>query len=348
MTDTTSIVRPFRAGWIDRFNRWVANLPVPAWIFFVAFGFALLGVQVLLHWLDRGLNDMELLPIIIFNGFFTPFLLALLLVLDEQAVSALDAMRPVLATNESEFAHYRYRLSNMPAGAALIAGLALLVMVVILEQLGRAPIRYGALEQLPIFAIPFHIIDKSSAFLFGVFVYHTVRQLYLVQRITAHHLRVSLFDREPQQAFARLTASTAVGLVVGVYAWMLLNPELLTDPVSMGFVAAITLMAVVAFVLPLLGVHRHLAIAKHRMLHALDLHFESASSEFEERLQHDDYPAVEQLGEMLATLGVQRQWIEGIPTWPWRPRTARFVFTAIATPSVLASLRFLFEQVFRS
>lgn len=351
MVETTAAMgneRPFRSSVIDRFNRWVVTLPIRALPFFAVFAFVLIAIQMLFLWLDGGLQKVELLPVIIFNGFITPFVLALIPFLDRQAVVALDALRPVLDTTETEFEQYRYRLSNMPARAPLIAGLTFLVVVILTERLGYmyVPIRYAALEQLPVFAIVFHVVDKSTAFLFGVIIYHSIRQLRLVNTITLHHTRISLFHLGPLQAFSKLTALTAVALVVGIYGWMLINPELLTDPISLGFVVAITTMAAAVFVWPLFGVHRLIAVEKERTLHALDLRFETAFTRFNEELGNGDTPTLERLNGTIASLELQRTRIKAIPTWPWKTETAQFAVTAITLPLVMAILRFLIERAF--
>lgn len=349
MVNTTTAMgeeRPFKLSLIDRFNNWVKKLPIRAWIFFVVFGFVLVVVQVLVLWLEGGLQNVEILPVIIFNGLFTSFLPALIYLLDSQAVAALNAMRPVLDTSESEFDQYEYTLSNMPSPLPLVVGLTMLVLVILMELLLTVPIRYAALENFRIFAVVFQVIDKSSAFLFGVFIYHTIRQLLLVNAINSNHVRINLFHLGPSQAFSTLTASTAVGLVAGVYGWMLINPELLTDPVFFGFIVIITILAVSVFVWPLYGVHRRMEAAKEKVLHEIDLRFEVVFSKFNTGIHDDDYSAIEKLNGAISSLEIQYNRIAAIPTWPWRPETARFALSAIALPLVLAILRFLVERAF--
>jgi hypothetical protein len=187
--------RPYRPSWIDRFTDWVENLPIPAWAFYVGLGLGLILSQMLILWLDGGLAKADvLLPLIIFNGLSLPFLLALIHLLDGQAVTALHTMRPTLEMTEREFDELQYKLSNMPSGPALIVGLGLLVFYVLMERLWGAPVRFAALEQLPVFAIVFHIIDKAPAFLFGPFFYHTYRQLRLVHTINSNYIRINLFN----------------------------------------------------------------------------------------------------------------------------------------------------------
>jgi hypothetical protein len=335
---------PYKPSGIDRFNKWVEKLPVRAWTFHAVLGILLVLVQIFFLWLDGGLQAEELLPVIIFNGLAVPYLLAWIHLLDKQAVTAINSMRPVLDATEQEFNHYKYRLSKMPFLAPLIAGLVVTVTTILTPLVATEPIRYAPLKDLPVFAVVFHIIDKSSAFLFGVALYHSARQLRLVNSINSNRVRINLFNLRPLQAFSRLTASTAVGIVVFVYAWMLINPELLTDPVLFGYATVFTILALSVFVWPLWGVHRLMEMEKERALHEIDLRFEAVFSEFNQCMLADDYAATEKLNGAIASLEIQRNRISAIPTWPWRPETASIALTAIALPLILMILQFFVLQ----
>jgi hypothetical protein len=343
MTGVTSAKtreRRFRPSLIDRFKHWIGEMATPAWIPFLVLGVGLVAVQLLFLWLEGGLQETELLPVVIFNGLFTPYLLALIRFLDNQAVSALRSMRPALDANESELDVYDYRLSTMPFPLPLVIGLAMVAVVVLMERLTTAPVRYAALGQFRAFGVVFQIVDKSSAFLFGVFITHTIRQLRLVSRIHAHHLRVNLFDRRPLQAFSTLTAPTAVGLLLGVYGWMAINPDLLVDPVIFGVIAVMTVLAVVVFAWPLYGVHRRIAAAKERVLREVDRRSQAVFAVFNERIDADDHAAVERWNAIITSLDIQHSRISAIPTWPWRPESVRFLLAAIGLPLILEILLF--------
>jgi hypothetical protein len=336
--------RPYKPSWVDRFTDWVDRLPIPGLAFHAGLGLGLILIQVLVLWLDGGLDAVEvLLPVIIFNGLF-PFLLALMHLLDGQAVSALTSMRPTLTMTEPEFDKYRYMLSNMPARPTLVAGLAVLVFYVLVEQLTVAPVRFAPLEQLAMSAIVFQIFDKAPAFVFGAFFYHTARQLRMVNTISSNYARISLFNLGPLQAFSKLTGATAVGLMVGILGWMLINPELLADPVNLGFAGAYTILAVVIFVWPLYGVHRLIEMEKARALREVDQRFETVLAKFDQLVCDDDYAATEKLTGTIASLEVQHRRISAIPTWPWSPETARIVLTAIVLPLLLMILQFFVLQ----
>ncbi len=333
---------PFNPSWIDRFTGWVERLPIRGWVFYVGLGLALILFQILFLWLDGGLAQAEvLLPVMIFNAFLIAFGLALVHLLDNQAVAALDSMRPVLEMTGPEFDDLQFRLSTLPSRPTLVVGLAVLAFLLLSEQLWVVPVRFAALEQLPVFAVVFQIMDKSPAIVFGAFLYHTARQLRLVHTINSDYVRINLFNLGPLQAFSRLTATTAVGLVVGVYGWMLINPDLLADPASIVSLAVITALAVGVFVWPLYGAHRLIEMEKRKALHEIDLRFEAAFARFDQGLDGVDYPAVERLHQTIASLEIRHRRIAAIPTWPWRPETARFALGAIALPLILTILQFL-------
>lgn len=337
---------PYPPSWIDRFDDWAASLSAPWWAFYLGSGIALIIFQVLFQWVEGGHSAGELVPVLIFNGLATPFLLGLIHFLDQQAETALGAMRPSLEMTEAEYQGFEYRLANMPFTPPLVAGLTMVIIVVLMERWTITPARYTALEQLPVFTVLFQIIDKASAFMFGVIFYHTIRQLRLVNHIHANHVHINLFNIRPLQAFSKLTASTALGLMVGIYGWMLINPELLSNPVSLGFVVISTVLALVVFVWPLLGIHRLMELEKDKQLQDIDRRFETVFSSFNQHFNADNYAQLERFNGIVTSLQAQYRRIRDIPTWPWKLETARFAFTAIALPLLLTVLQFLVLQAF--
>ena len=345
-TDTRLESRPYKPSWIDRFTDWVETLPISRWAVYIGLGLVLVLIQMLFLWLDGGLQFDALFPVIIFNGLLIADLLALIHMLDDQSVTALNSMRSTLAVSEPEFDEFQYRLSTMPSRTTFIVGLIMMAALILSELQGNVPIRYAALEQLPVFAVVYHVIDKSTAFFVGVFVYHTVRQLRLINGIYSNHTRINLFELKPLYAFSKVTATTAVGLVLCVYVWMIINPDLLAGPLGLGGVAVFTILAVAVFVWPLLGAHRIMQMEKDKLLQDIDLQFQTVFSMFNQGFNKDDFSAIDRLNGMISSLEIQHRRIEAIPTWPWRPETIRSVLTAIGLPLVLMVVQFFIERAF--
>jgi hypothetical protein len=333
-----------RPSWIDRFNSWVEELPIRPWIFFIVLGIALILLQVFFLWLDSGSFDNELLPVIVFNGLAVPYLLAFIRLLDRQALGALEGMKPVLKLSADEFAAYKSKIANMPFLAPLLAGVAMTLFAILLPLVASEPERYAALDHLSLFAIVFHIIDKSSAFLFGVILYHTIRQLRLVNLITSNYVQINIFQLRPVQAFSKLTASTALGLLLFYYGWIIINPDLLADPAILGISLLFTALAVIVFVWPLWGMHSLMVAEKEGELNEIELQFEELFGKFNGYIVDDDYSAAEKLNGLIMSLEIQYNKVNAVPTWPWRPETARLVLTAVALPIMLMVVQFIVQQ----
>ena len=334
----------FSPSWIDRFNNWVERLQVRPWLFYVVLGIGLILVQMLFLWLDSGSFANELLPVVVFNGLAVPYLLAMIRLLDKQALQALKGMRPMLNMSDEEFDAYKIRIADMPFLAPLLAGLAMTVFAILFPLVASEPERYTALGQLSVFTIVYHIIDKSSAFLFGVVIYHTIRQLRLVYAINSNHIRINIFQLRPVQAFSRLTGATALGLVIFFYGWMLINPELLADPAILGVSLLFTTLAVLVFVWPLWGVHRLMVTEKERALHEIELQFEDVFAAFNLHLEENDYAGAQELNGTIMSLEIKHNKVSAVPTWPWRSETARVVLTAVALPILLMIVQFIVQQ----
>jgi hypothetical protein len=335
---------PYEPSLFDRLKDWVERLRVSHWAFYAGLGWLLVAVQLAALWLDPAGQLPDIAPVVVYNGLFTPFLMALIHLLDAQGVDALEAMPSVLELSEADLGRYRHRISHMPFPMASAAGAAMLGLVIGMEVLASTPTRYATLDQARLFAPVFQVVDKSSAFLFGVVIYHTVRQLRLVNVITSRHVRVDLFNLAPLRAFSRLTAHTAVGLLVGIYGWMVINPDLWEDPLILGVIALVTLLAAAVFVWPLRNVHRLMVAAKESALHDLDLRFKATFSAFNARLDIKAFRETDELNGIISSLMIQHQRLSGVSTWPWRPNTVRFVLTAIALPLLLGVIQFLIER----
>jgi len=340
--------RLYRPSWIDVFNQWIYGLPVNLWVFHVTLGIVLILVHLLFLWLEDSLLMGEVFPIIIFNSLAVPYLLILIFLLDQQALTAFNTFRPVLSISQEECDSYAFRLANMPFLAPVVAGILVMLSTILLPSITISPTRYAVLEQLPIFTVVFHILDKSSAFLFGVFVYHTIHQLRLVNLINKRVKNINLFDLNPVQAFSRLTGATAIGLLVFVYPWMLINPELLRDPILLAIVSAYTMIAIIVFVWPIWGVHRIIEQEKLKVLHETDRRFEMLIDQFNQHIDGGDYAASEMLHGTITSLDIQHKRISAVATWPWKSETARIVLTAIALPILLMFLQYFILQALNS
>jgi hypothetical protein len=315
---------------------------MPPWVFYTVFGTVLVLIQIIFLLLEGGQGIDLLLPVILFNGLMISFVLGLIHYLDNLAVEGLTLLRPMLTSTDSEFEQCKYNISNMRLLPGLVLGLVM-VSLLIYSELFFVPVRYAPMDQMPAFAVVYHIFDKLSGIVMGLFLYHTYVQLRMVRALSSDCIRINLYNQGPLQAFSKLTAVTAVGVVLGVYGWMMINPDLMTQLSSIIGVGLITVLALIIFLLPLYSVHRVMDKAKQKELHDIDLRFEAVFSRFNKGFDVDDYPAIEKLNATIASLEIQRRRVEEIHTWPWRAETGRIALTMIALPLIMTIIRFAID-----
>jgi hypothetical protein len=227
----------------------------------------------------------------------------------------------------------------------MIIALGLVVFLVLTEQAGIVPARYAALGDLPVFAVVYHIIDKGVAAAFGPFLYHSIAQLLWVHVLHSRHVRINLLDLKPLYAPSTLTAATAAGLIVPVYGWMFINPELLASGLSLGSMVLFTVLGLVAFVGPLYGAHRLIAAEKERVLEDIAGQFQTLFARLNQRVHDGNLSGIEGLNGAIASLEIQHRKIRAIPTWPWKAETARSLLGTLGLPPVLGAVQALVQRV---
>jgi len=342
-----SKTRPYAPSWVDRFTAWVARLPGPSWAYYPGLGLVLLLVQAIVMWVEGAFPIGTFLPIQGFQAGVIAFFLALFHYLDDRADAALTTLRPALKASEKEYSELRYQATTLPARPTLLASLAILISFIVMEHViwRSLPSSFDALATSPISWALLYFIYRLLWWIFGTLIYHTIHQLRVINRIFTRHTRISLFRMRPLYAFSSLTALTAVSLTVIPYAWMAINPGTLSDPTAFGVALPFTILALVTFVWPLLGVHRLLVEEKERLLGEGSLRLEASIVELQQRMDSGKLEGMDDLYKAIAGLEIQQNALDRIPTWPWEPETVRLLITALALPLGLWIAQFVLQRL---
>lgn len=341
-TDLTS--RPYSPSWLNYFNGWVHRLPGPAWVYYVGLWLALVVILVAVLWIE-GVFPVGTLFLV---QFFIPAMIALMLgmthYLDHRASAALDTLRPALKTDEEKYDQLQYRLTTLPALPTLLASVVTIGFVFLLGIItGETESSIEAVASSRIAAAFLFAVYWIGWWVFGAFGYHTIHQLWVINKIYTQHTRIQLFAQRPLYAFSGVTALTAAVLTLATYGWTALNPDNLANPVNIAVVVAITVLALVVFIWPLLGVHRLLREEKARLLEECSLRMEDAIGELHQQLDGGDLARMETLNLAMANLVIEKDTLDAIPTWPWQPETPRLLITALALPLGLWIIQYVLQ-----
>jgi hypothetical protein len=337
---------PYPPSWVDRLTDWVEGLPGPAALYYLLAAAVLTLAVAGNQWIS-GVPFPTVRPFYIFFGALVPYIIGLIHLLDQRAAAALDRFRPLLAADEAELTQMHRRLTTLPAGPTLLAtllgllaGLGFAVGVPLEERVQLTELAVSTASQ----AVNSPLLVIAWIF-YAVLFYHTLHQLREIGHILDHHTRVSLFEVSPIFGFSGVTALTAVGITVVSLGWAVTLPNTVNSFVGllphMIFAAA----AVAAFLWPLLGVHRLLAVEKDAQLGRNARMIEAASAELHARVARGEFTGMETLNNALASLEIERRLVEAAPTWPWSPQTPRAVAAGLLLPLLIWAIQRAVEAI---
>jgi hypothetical protein len=269
---------------------------------------------------------------------------ALMHFLDGRSIAALKTLRPSLTATEAECRQLLFRLSNMPAWPAVLASVFTVALIYLLGLItGVQESSIAALAASPATANLLLVVYYIGWWIFGAFIYHTIHQLRVINRIYTDLTRVNLFALSPLYAFSPITALTAVTLVISAYGWTALNPDNLSNPISVAVLALITVLALVAFAWPLLGIRRLMAQMKAEKLDEVALRLEGVFADLHQRIDERETKEVDALVKFISVLETERDTLKGISTWPWQPEVLRSLVSALLLPLVLWIIQYVIQ-----
>ena len=332
----------YRPSWVDALSAWIEGLPGHRSLYYVLLGLIILTVQTGFYWLEDPTQTGNFLPGHLFLSAAISFILAVIPAFDKQILSALEKYTPITTLNPEERKEVEYQLSTMPAFKTLLASLLLLGMFLLLEMIGSGPYRIEALEGLLISSLVLRIVYIICWWCFGALIYHTIRQLSLINLIYTKHTQINLFRMKPLYGFSDLTALTAGSLILLPYGFLLVNQEVnLNDPIVLGLYTGFTVIALITFLIPQLGIHRLQQDEKDRLLDEAYQRYNALVADLHAVVNKKDYSDLSTLNTAIGMIEKEISTIKGISTWPWQPETVRWLFTALILPLLMWLLQFI-------
>jgi hypothetical protein len=342
----TQAARLYPPSWVDRLTDAVRRLPGPSLFYYLGAWLVLLALELGIKWADGTYPIGTVFPFHIVLTLNAVYVVALMHYLDNMAERALAHFRPAISVSDTEYARLRYELTTLPARPTLVAsaiGAAWITIFLIVfagNLLGEAKVFTSPVATVLDVALLL-IIWWSN----GALVYHTIHQLQLVSRIYSL-ARVNLFRLGPLYAFSALTARTAVGWLFITYAFIGSLPGLVNNAAVIGSVLGLTLLAVITFALPLLGIHGMLEAEKHRLLDEAGAQLELSILETHGHLDEHALDHVPALKTAMEYLLAEKEMLAKLPTWPWQPGTIGGLGAALILPIVLWAIQHVLERFF--
>jgi hypothetical protein len=337
------------ASWPDALIAAIDRQRAPAWVTYaVAAGCAALLVHVLLWLTGRtGLGSFSL-PYAALAG-WSIFCLAAWDYLNRVAARAVAAFRPATDLTLEDARVLTGRLTNLPPIAAWLALPLAAAWVVALYA--SDPTFFGlATGQGGLDAV-IRLIGWINAI---AVVLATMRALLVLAIIARAHemiTHLNLFAPEPLFAFSALTVRMALVFITLTYLFSLAFPTVTATPVgSMYILAVVVPLSLVAFLLPLMGIHEAMVREKRCLGAKVRERIEKVIAAIHGLADGERPPrlaAIQVQKELLAALQIEEDAIHRTSTWPWSPSTLRSLLVAVLLPLAIFVAQSLLGRLLR-
>jgi hypothetical protein len=251
------------------------------------------------------------------------------------AEDSLVEFRPILDATEEEYDRIAFEFTHLPArtstgvfGSGALIGLALaLYLLPSAPEMNRA---FPALE-VPIFSLSFGMVFLA--------IYVVVRAFGLVNRVFGNLRAVDIYDQDSIYAMSRYSAWLIILAAIPTYLSFVLAPSLTdaTDNYFLFLLAIVYAFMLAILWVPLRSVNRELVSEKRRLLTEVNHRIRATFDLLHSKIDRQDFADVAELRETIEGLVTEREFIQSIRTWPWRPSTLTGLLSALVLP-VLAGL----------
>jgi hypothetical protein len=341
-TQRSSSTVPYPPSYIDRFMHFIQRLSLPYWLIYILLFIIQSIIIYLLAWGDGSISKLASPKILFLFSAWQWIPLLIVTFLNKTAWSTLDSFSRLLGSNDDALDKLKYEFTTMPPRGVIVSSIIWVVYYVIVTYAFSylyTDLGFATLTRI--------VMMVEGLFCFatgGVIYYHSVRQLWLVNRTVKTVKRYNLFDLDPVYSFSRLTAWTGISWVFMLIMNLWLFPLGAASELMLFITTIQVALALAAFILPLRSVNYHLVLEKRRLLAENQQRVEATLARLHQQIDQNKLDEVEQLNNVISGLSAERDTLEKIPTLPWRTETLTGFLSATILPIILLIIQIIIEK----
>ena len=332
---------PYPPSWLNNLTSWVKRLPIPVWFFYAILLIVWELIAFLLAWATGDLLWGEFdFPTFFYNSSGVAWLV-FHYYLEGEIRDALHDSKPLLNVSSGGFSKLEYEFATLPARPFLVLSVISLGITAIF---GVWITGFDRLSFLILLQISLNVID--SIFMFGFF-YRLIRLLRMISKLYASPITINLFDLAPVYGLSALGAKGGLLILVFIYSNLFVSPEPITDPLYSPYLVGTAIFSVLplaAFFFPLRGINRRLVKEKRRLMSEVARRLEIVLDKMKHTIESGDLKNIGDLETALRAVRSEKDLVEKIPTWPWRPATLRVFLSSVFLPIFLWLIQQIFER----
>ncbi len=318
-------------SWIDALVRWAKRTGFPWWAILLISLVIVAAAINIVKWLD-GTTEFPVIDPFIVNALYVPIGLAGYVLLTRAAGRALDRYLPALDEPAERTARSRARLTTIPLLPSILIPLANLVFTLV--QIASEP-TYQAQASTSVGAFIVTVTAFTLGYGIGLMtVWQIIRILTEVVSLHRRAAEIDIFRPAPAHAFAPVTAGSGIFLLVLVTFSSLTDPVTFTNAGQIILVIVLIALAVIMFVLPLLGMKGRLDDAKDRAVDENAVRVGRLVAELDRAVDENRLGDVDQIQKSIDALLALGERTRKASTWPWSTRTLGGFASSLLLPII--------------
>lgn len=333
MTPNTHSTGLYSVSWMDKLFDWVESLPIPFWFFYALVYLVISLLQHALLWLDGTLAARTWLPVIFTQDIWFVFIPGAWHYLRRAGAHAFDRFRPALELSAKQFAVLRHRFTRLSARSGWLLTLGALLFAPVVGPIALTYAGEWAVSPYNRFlTVPFVLI--AYPIIVGFFCM-VVRSLVWIGKLYRMVTQINLFNLTTLYAFSSLTMRIAMIFVAFLFINIIgapLHAGTQNQATTLFYSFLHGTLAIMVFLLPLLGIHARLVTAKEQATARNNHLINKGFAELQRKVERGSIQQINRMRAANSALLEYRQELNKISTWPWDPSTLRTFITALLLP----------------
>lgn len=320
-------------SWFDRLISPFEGRRLPWWLQVALVFVVVAALLTVVFWID-GSAPVGTIGRQAIDAFYPAYGLFMLLYLRRSAYEALERFEPALrGVDAATIDGFRRRLTGMTDREALIGILvgAAIGIATVLEYLTGPTVRTDIMGTTP---LSHSIVTVASVLGYGLGLMGVVFIITALRAIPAIHRAATTIDVRspgPAHAFAPLSARGGI-LILILVAFSAITDPATFEGVNLPLAIVLPVLAIVAFVAPLLGMRQRLVRQKAGLLDESSARIESLEVEIERTVDAGELDRIRPLTDALGAYQAKRDRLARASTMPWDIATLRGFGTALLVP----------------
>lgn len=332
MAETKSSPSP---KWLYRFLNWMRSTPFNGALVAVAIFVVSAGSMHWASWQSGSLARYQVDTQLLFPATWFPANLLFWIWLDGIARNAITAFANGIGKSRQETEKIYIDFISIGKTTSLVL-LVIGLGAGATDSITRAA-TFGV-DQLPL-----ALLVSAGPILGGVFELFSLvrlfRQLFLVNAFYKELSKINLFNLWPIYALSRYGYTIALLFILATVFIDLLFRFLGGADLGFAYIVYTTIISLVVFIAPLLGINARLRREKERDLQRLGIQLNTVYQETETAVRNRKLSKVAALRAAAGALKEQMEAVQKVATWPWNPGSVRNLLLPVLLPLFIAVMQ---------